>query len=267
MLIVFGIVIAMPRFAANLAWLFTEVPFLDRFAAARRAGFAGVEFPSPYEHAAAEIAARLEGEGLTCVLFNLPMGDRSKGDIGYACRPGREAEFREGVARGLDYAAHLKPTRVNVIAGVANAGEDRARLEQHLVSNLRFAAKEFKGAGVPMVVEPLNTHDNPQYLLPHQDDGARIVSQVGGDFGLQLDLYHTAMMGDDPSSMLSRHRAIVRHVQFADAPGRHEPGTGTVPLAQLFETIDAQGYDGWVSAEYKPSRRTEDTLGWLRKGS
>ena len=254
----------MPRFAANLGWLFTELPFLDRFAAARRAGFTGVEFPSPYEHPAAEIAARLQGEGLTCVLFNLPMGDRSKGDIGYACRPGREAEFRDGVARGVEYAAQLRPTRVNVIAGVANDGDDRGDLEARLVSHLRFAAGEFKAAGVPMVVEPLNTHDNPKYLLPRQDDGARIVSQVGGDFGLQLDLYHTVMMGDDPSSMLARHRAIVRHLQFADAPGRHEPGTGKVPLAQLFGTIDAMGYDGWVSAEYKPSRRTEETLGWMR---
>ena len=254
----------MPRFAANLGWLFTELPFLDRFAAARRAGFDGVEFPSPYEHPAREIAARLEGEGLTCVLFNLPMGDRAKGDIGYACRPGREAEFREGVARGLDYAAHLRPTRVNVIAGVAHAGEDRGELEARLVSNLRLAAGEFGRAGVPMVVEPLNTHDNPDYLLPRQDDGARIVSQVGGDFGLQLDLYHGAMMGDDPSSMLAAHRGIIRHLQFADAPGRNEPGTGKVPLAALFAQIDASGYEGWVSAEYRPSKRTEETLHWLR---
>ena len=253
----------MPRFAANLGWLFTELPFLDRFAAARRAGFAGVEFPSPYEHPAAEIAARLEGEGLTCVLFNLPMGDRAKGDIGYACRPGREQEFREGVARGLDYAAHLQPTRVNVIAGVANDGEDRAELEARLVANLRFAAGEFAAAGVPMLVEPLNTHDNPKYLLPRQDDGARIVAQLGHDFGLQLDLYHVAMMGDDPSSMLAKHRGVIRHVQFADAPGRHEPGTGQVPLAAAFAALDASGYAGWVSAEYKPSRRTEETLGWM----
>lgn len=254
----------MPRFAANLGWLFTELPFLDRFAAARRAGFEGVEFPSPYEHPASEIAARLHGEGLACVLFNLPMGDRAKGDIGYACRPGREAEFREGVERGLEYAAQLQPTRVNVIAGVMNEGEDRAALEERLVANLRYAAGKFQAAGVPMLVEPLNTHDNPKYLLPRQDDGARIVSQVGGDFGLQLDLYHVAMMGDDPSAMLARHRGVVRHIQFADAPGRHEPGTGKVPLAALFDEIDASGYDGWVSAEYRPSTRTEDTLHWLR---
>ena len=253
----------MPRFAANLGWLFTELPFLDRFAAARRAGFDGVEFPSPYEHPAAEIAARLAGEGLTCVLYNLPMGDRAKGDIGYACRPGREAEFRQGVDQALEYAAHLQPTRVNVIAGVANEGEDRAGLEARLVANLRHAADAFAAAGVPMLVEPLNTHDNPKYLLPRQDDGARIVSQLGHDFGLQLDLYHVAMMGDDPSSMLAKHRGVIRHVQFADAPGRHEPGTGTVPLAEAFAALDASGYAGWVSAEYKPSRRTEETLAWM----
>jgi len=253
----------MPRFAANLGWLFTELPFLDRFAAARRAGFGGVEFPSPYEHPATEIAKRLEGEGLTCVLFNLPMGDRAKGDIGYACRPGREAEFRDGVARGLEYAAHLRPTRVNVIAGVAHDGEDRGELESRLVSNLRFAAAEFKSAGVPMVVEPLNTHDNPKYLLPRQEDGARIVRQVGGDFGLQLDLYHVAMMGDDPAATLKAVRPWTRHIQFADVPGRGEPGSGTIDFAPLFELIDAQGYGGWVSAEYRPTRATSETLSWL----
>lgn len=254
----------MPRFAANLGWLFTERPFLDRFAAARAAGFAAVEFASPYEHPASEIAARLAGEGLECVLFNLPMGDKAKGDFGIACRPERRDEFREGVARALEYAAALRPGRVNCIAGAARPGEDRAALERVLVDNLGYATAELKAAGIPMLVEPLNTHDIPGFLLPRQEDGARIVAGFGPDvLGLQCDLYHAAMMGDDPSSMLARYRGVIRHVQFADAPGRGEPGTGRLDFARLFDALDS-GYAGWVSAEYRPTRRTEDTLGWMR---
>jgi hydroxypyruvate isomerase len=255
----------MPRFAANLAWLFTEHPFLERFAAARAAGFDGVEFPTPYDTPAAAIAEQLQKHKLTCVLFNLPMGDRSRGDIGIACRPGREAEFREGVASAIEYARLLRPTRVNCIAGVCLPDEDRGDMVARLVQNLQFAAGELAKAGFDMLVEPLNDRDNPSYIIPRQDDGARVINAVGAPtLGLQCDLYHTAMMGDDPSSILSRHRGVIRHIQFADAPGRNEPGTGKVPLQQLFDTIDELGYEGWVSAEYKPTRRTEDTLHWMR---
>ena len=255
----------MPRFAANLGWLFTERPFLERFAAARRAGFEAVEFAAPYDWPAREVADRLRGEGLACVLFNLPMGQKSLGEFGIACRPEKREAFRAGVAQALEYAALLRPERVNVIAGVAKPGEDRAALEALLLENLRLATGEFKSAGVPMLIEPLNDRDTPGFLLPRQDDGARIVASFGADMlGLQCDLYHTAMMGDDPAAMLARHAAIIRHVQFADAPGRGEPGTGTVALAQHFDTLDRSGYEGWVSAEYRPTRRTEETLGWMR---
>lgn len=255
----------MPRFAANLGWLFTERPFLERFAAARGAGFDAVEFPSPYEHPAREIAARLEGEGLECVLYNLPMGDKAKGDWGLACRPERVADHRDGVARALEYAQHLKPRCVNVIAGLAKPGEDRGALERLLVENLRFACEAFAPAGVPLVIEPLNDRDAAGFLIPRQDDGARVIAAAGAaGLGLQCDLYHVAMMGDDPAGMLARHRGIIRHVQFADVPGRGEPGTGTLPFASLFAMLDASGYEGRVSAEYRPSRRTEGTLHWLR---
>ena len=254
----------MPRFAANLGWLFTERPFLDRFAAARAAGFAAVEFPSPYGHAASEIAARLDGEGLDCVLFNLPMGDRAKGEFGIACRPEHAADFPAGVDLALEYAAALRPSRVNIIAGVARPGEDRAALEQLLVDHVGLAVERFKAAGIPMLLEPLNDRDTPGFLLPRQDDGARIVERFGPDaLGLQCDLYHVAMMGDDASTILARHYGIIRHVQFADAPGRGEPGTGAVPLERQFDLLERLGYRGWVSAEYRPSRRTEDTLGWM----
>jgi len=251
----------MPRFAANLGWLFTEHDFLDRFEAAAHAGFRAVEFAQPYEWPAAEIRARLDAHGLECILVNLPMGDRARGDFGLACRPGREAEFRQGVARGIEYAHALGVPKVNCISGLATPSDDTAALRGTLVSNLRYAAREFKAAGLDLLVEPINTRDIPGFVLPRQDDGARVIAEVGEpNFFLQCDLYHTAMMGDDPAAILDRHWDVIGHIQFADAPGRHEPGTGTVAYAPLFAQIDAKGYKGWVSAEYKPSRRTEDTL-------
>ncbi|SRR5258706_8966937 len=256
----------MPRFAANLNWLFTEHPFLERFGAARAAGFEAVEFPSPYEHRADAIAARLEEHGLKCILFNLPSGDKSKGDFGIACRPGREAEFRDGVARALDYAKALGCTRLNCIAGKALDGEDRAALRRTLLSNLRLAAIEFKSAGLELVIEPLNNVDTPGFLLPRSPEAAAVIAELAEpNVGLQCDLYHTAMMKDDPATILQLLRPVIRHVQFADAPGRGEPGTGRIDFAPLFALLDRVGYDGWVSAEYKPSRRTEDTLGWLNR--
>ena len=255
----------MPRFAANLGWLFTEHPFLERFAAASAAGFTAVEFASPYEHPAGEIAERLQRHAVRCILFNLPLGDKSKGDFGIACRPGREEEFREGVARGIAYAKALGCGRVNCISGRIFPGEDRAELRARLVSNLRLAAREFGVAGIELVVEPLNDKDNPGFLVPGSPEMAGIIADVGEpNVGLQCDIYHTAMMGDDPAAILEQLRQVIRHVQFAEAPGRGEPGTGAIDLPPLFALLDRLGYDGWVSAEYRPSRRTEETLGWLR---
>ena len=256
----------MPNFAANLGWLFTEHPFLERFGAAKAAGFAAVEFASPYEHPAESIAAELERHHVRCILFNLPMGNREKGDAGIACRPGREDEFREGVARGIAYAKALGCARINCIAGRIFEGDDRADLEARLVSNLTFAAREFRSAGIELVVEPLNDKDNPDFLVPTSPRMAEIIAKIGEpNVGLQCDIYHTAMMGHDPATILEALRPIVRHVQFADAPGRGEPGTGRIDMLPLFALLDRLGYDGWVSAEYRPSGRTEDSLDWLRR--
>ena len=255
----------MPRFAANLHWLFTEHPFLDRFAAARRAGFRAVEFPSPYEHPPEVVAARAREAGVECILFNLPSGDRAKGDFGIACRPAREAEFREGVARAIAYAEALGCTRVNCIAGKAEAGDDAARLRAVLVANLDFAARELAKASIELVVEPINTHDVPGFFMPTSPEAAAIIAEVGSqNLGLQCDIYHTAMMGDDPADILQRLFPVIRHVQFADAPGRGEPGSGKIDLAALFRLLDRLAYRGWVSAEYRPSVKTEETLSWLR---
>lgn len=256
----------MPRFAANLGFLFTERPFLERFAAARAAGFTAVEYAQPYAYPAPEIAARLADNGLECILVNLPMGDRAKGDFGIACRPGREAEFRAGVARGIEYARALGIPRLNCITGTAAPGEDPAPLRDTLIGNLWYAAHEFKAAGLELMLEPINTADIPGFFVSRSPDAVDILDEVGADnTGLQCDIYHTVMMGDDPAAILAQCRPWIRHIQFADAPGRGEPGTGRIDFAPLFAQIDAQGYGGWVSAEYRPTRPTEETLsGFMR---
>ncbi|MEP7068924.1 MAG: TIM barrel protein [Usitatibacter sp.] len=251
----------MPRFAANLGFLFPEHPFLERFAAARRAGFRAVEFAVPYDHPAAELASRIADNGLECILVNLPMGERAKGDFGFACRPGREREFAEGVASGIRYAHALGVPKLNCISGVAKAGEDPALLRRTLISNMRLAAREFKTAGLDLVIEPLNTVDFPGFIVPRSPDVVKLIEDIGeGNVGLQCDLYHTVMMGDDPAAIMDECWPAIRHIQFADAPGRHEPGTGKVDFAPLFEQIDRKGYAGWVAAEYHPSRPTPETV-------
>jgi len=254
----------MPRFAANLGFLFTEHDFLDRFAAARAAGFRAVEYAQPYAWPAPEIAARLRDNGLECILVNLPMGDKAKGDFGIACRPGREAEFRAGVARGIEYALALGVPKLNCISGTATGADDREAFRATLIANLRYAAREFKSAGLDLVIEPINTRDVPGFFVSRSPEAMEIIGEVGADnLYLQCDLYHTAMMGDDPAAILRQCRQAIRHVQFADAPGRGEPGSGKIDFAPLFAQLDEMGYDGWVSAEYRPTKPTVETLAFL----
>lgn len=254
----------MPRFAANLGFLFPELAFTGRFGAAAAAGFGAVEFAQPYAHEASELAQLLEANGLEMVNFNLPMGDTAAGDFGIACLPGREAEFRDGVVRAIDYARALGSARANCIAGKALAGADEAAQRATLLANLRFAAREFRSAGLTLMLEPINNVDVPGYFVPLPSQGAALLAAVGADnVGLQYDIYHAAMMGEDPREGLARLAPAIRHVQFADAPGRHEPGTGAVPIAQCFDLLDTLGYAGWTAAEYRPSKATTETLGWL----
>jgi hydroxypyruvate isomerase len=202
------------------------------------------------------------------VLFNLPSGDRNRGDFGLACRPERENEFRAGVGHAIGYARTLGVRQVNCICGRIGPGEDREALERTLVANLRYAARELRAAGLDLLVEPINTHDVPGYLVPTSPEAARLIEEVAEpNLFLQFDLYHTAMMGDDGAAILATLKPLIRHIQFADAPGRGEPGTGAVDLASLFARIDDSGYAGWVSAEYRPSARTEDSLGWLPRAA
>jgi hydroxypyruvate isomerase len=254
----------MPRFAANLGFLFPEHDFLERFAAAREAGFRAVEFAAPYPYAPALLAEKLRENELECILLNLPMGDRAKGDFGIANRPERRDEFRDGVPLAIRYAQALGCPKMNCISGTIRPGEDREALRATLIDNLRLAAREFKAAKLDLVIEPLNTHDVPSAFVSRSPEAVEIIRDVGaGNLGLQCDLYHTAMMGDDPVAILRSLRGSIRHIQFADMPGRGEPGSGKLDMPKLFAAVDAIGYEGWVSAEYNPTRATPETLSWF----
>ena len=254
----------MPRFAANLSLMFNEVPFLDRFAAARAAGFTAVEFLFPYEHPAAEIRSRLDGEGLELVLFNAPPGDWNAGERGTAALPGRRAEFRENLPRALDYAAALGCPRLHVMAGMAPAGVAAETLLAGFAANLDWAADRCAGAGVLPVIEPINHRDMPGYVLNTTDQGAAVIAALGaGRVGLQFDLYHCQITEGDLCRQVEKHLPVIAHMQVADVPARHEPGTGEVNWPFVFDRIDALGYGGWIGCEYRPAGDTVAGLGWF----
>ena len=253
----------MPRFAANLTMLFNEVPFLDRFERAARAGFDAVEFLFPYAYPAAEIKARLDAHGLKLVLHNLPAGDWDAGDRGVACDPARVAEFRAGVGRAVEYAGALGVPQLNCLAGKAPAGVADAELHATFVANLAYAAAELDKAGLKLLIEPINTYDIPGFYLNRTAQALAILDEVGAaNAFLQYDIYHAQRMEGEIAATLQKHLARIAHIQLADNPGRHEPGTGELNWAFLFAHLDRIGYAGWVGCEYKPATTTEAGLGW-----
>jgi hydroxypyruvate isomerase len=255
----------MPRFAANLTMMFGEVEFLDRFERAARAGFTGVEYLFPYDHDARELRRQLDQHRLTMVLHNLPAGRWSQGERGIACHPDRTAEFRAGVDQAVDYARVLGCTQLNCLAGVPPAGVAPGEAHATLVDNLRFAAPRLEAAGIRLLIEAINTRDIPGFFLCRTDQALAILGDVGsGNLFLQYDVYHMQIMEGDLSRRLADHLPRIAHIQIADPPGRHEPGTGEINFAFLFAHIDRIGYAGWIGCEYKPAGRTEDGLGWLR---
>lgn len=256
----------MPRFAANLTMLFNEVPFLDRFECAAREGFEAVEFLFPYDFAVADIRSRLDRHGLQLVLHNLPAGDWSAGERGIACHPDRVDEFRAGVARAIDYARALGVPQLNCLAGKAPAGVDDATLRRTLVDNLRFAAAELARAGLRLLVEPINTFDIPGFYLSRTPQALAILDEVGADNAfLQYDLYHAQRMEGELAATAQAHLARIGHVQIADNPGRHEPGTGEINYAFLLAHLDRIGYAGWIGCEYKPATTTQAGLDWIQR--
>lgn len=255
----------MPRFAANLTMLFTELPFLDRFDAAARAGFQAVEFLFPYAFEANDIKARLDANGLQLVLHNLPAGDWDAGERGIACHPDRVEEFRAGVERAIAYAQTLGVKRLNCLVGKAPAGVPDSVLRETLVANLRHAASRLKAAGLRLLVEPINNYDIPGFYLSRTQQALDLLDEVGADNAfVQYDIYHAQRTEGELAATLQKHLARIGHVQLADNPGRNEPGTGEINYAFLFRHLDRIGYDGWVGCEYKPASTTEAGLGWLK---
>lgn len=253
----------MPRFSANLSMLFTEVPFLDRFERAAQAGFEAVEFMFPYAHSPQEIKARLDATGLKAVLHNLPAGDWEGGDRGIACDPARVAEFRAGVARGVAYATTLGVPQLNCLAGKAPDGADDALLRHTFVDNLRFAAAALHQAGLRLLVEPINRYDIPGFYLQRTAQALSVLDEVGAPNAfVQYDIYHAQRTEGELAATLAQHLARIGHIQIADNPGRHEPGSGEINYRFLFQHLDRIGYQGWVGAEYRPASTTEAGLGW-----
>jgi 2-dehydrotetronate isomerase len=255
----------MPKFSANLSFLFPEMPFLDRFAAAAAAGFRAVEFAFAYDHDPAEISQRLSDHGLIQALFNLPPGDRA-GDRGLAAQPGRESEFCAGLDRALVLARATGCKRLHVMAGTYPADADRALGEAVYVENLRIAADALAGDGITLTIEPLNTRDNPGYFLTDTSQAIAILDRVARDNArLQLDLYHCQIMEGDLAHHIERLLPRVGHVQIAGNPGRHQPDRGEISYPFLFDLLDEQGYDGWVGCEYRPHAGTLEGLGWAKR--
>ena len=255
--------LVLPKLAANLSMMFNEVEFLDRFDAAADAGFAGVEFLFPYGYDKHRLAEKLHSRGLTQVLHNLPPGDWDAGERGIACLPDRVQEFQDGVAEAIDYATALGCGQVNCLSGVAPDGADPDELRETFASNLRFAAERLGEKGISLLIEPINIHDIPGIFLRNTAQARSIIEDVGsGNLWLQYDIYHMQVMEGHLTRTIEENLAIIRHMQLADNPGRHEPGTGEINYPFLFVSIDKIGYDGWIGCEYRPLTETLDGLGW-----
>lgn len=256
----------MPRFDANLSMMFNEVEFLDRFAEARRAGFSGVEFLFPYDYQPDQILEKLHENKLTLVLHNLPAGNFDSGERGLACLPIRVGEFQDGVGKAIDYARALGCSQLHCMSGITPWGADPELVRRTLIENIRFAAKETGKAGIKLLIEPINTRDMPGYYLSTSKEALILMDEVGStNLWLQYDIYHMQVMEGDLSRTIEDNLRRIAHMQLADTPGRHEPGTGEINFDFLLPHIDRLGYDGWIGCEYRPAGRTVDGLGWMAR--
>lgn len=255
----------MPKFAANLTMLFNEVPFLERFAAAKSAGFEAVEYLFPYPYDKNELAGLLKTHGLKQVLHNLPAGNWDGGERGIACHPDRVEEFRAGVDQAIAYATALACPQVNCLAGKVPAGVSAAQAQATFVANLKYAADKLKAAGLKLLIEPINSYDIPGFFLNTTAQALAVLDAVGSDnLYVQYDIYHAQRMEGELAATMQKHLARIAHIQLADNPGRNEPGTGEINYPFLFRHLDAIGYTGWIGCEYKPKTKTVDGLGWIK---
>jgi hydroxypyruvate isomerase len=253
----------MTRLAANLTMMFNEVDFPDRFGAAAKAGFNGVEYLFPYAYPKEQLVELLLTHRLTQVLHNLPAGDWAAGERGIACLPDRVGEFEDGVGRAIDYATALGCTQVNCLSGIAPSGADPGKIRSTFVANLRFAADKLARAGIRLLIEPINTFDIPGFFLARTRQALDLIRDTGStNLFVQYDIYHMQRMEGELANTIQRNLAQIAHLQLADNPGRNEPGTGEINYRFLFGHLDAIGYDGWIGCEYKPKGSTIDGLGW-----
>ena len=261
----------MPKLAANLTTMYNEHAFLDRFAAAAKDGFKGVEILFPYAHEPRELAARLEANGLAQALFNAPPGDWDKGERGLASLPGREDDFRRSIEKALGYARVLGNRCVHAMAGLIGPSDDRVRHRTAYVANLAWAAREARAMGVTIVIEPINTRNIPGYFLNRQEEAHAVCAEAGEpNLKVQMDLFHCQIVEGDLATRIRRHIAGVAHMQIAGVPERHEPDLGEVNYPYLFRLVDELGYAGWIGCEYHPKAGTSEGLAWLKnvkKGS
>jgi len=254
----------MPKFAANLSMMFTDSPFLDRFARAAAAGFDAVEFLFPYDYTPAEITGAARAAGVKVVLFNTVPGDWAKGERGLAALPGREEEFLEGVRKAIDYATAAGCPRIHAMAGLVPEGADRALMGRVYRDNLAKAAALAAAVSLDVVIEPINTRDIPGFFLNRTEEAAAVIADVGApNLKIQFDIYHRQIMQGDLARAIAEHLPLIGHMQLADNPGRHEPGTGEINYPFLFGEIDRLGFDGFIGCEYKPKGETEAGLGWF----
>jgi hydroxypyruvate isomerase len=254
------------RFAANLTMLYTELPFIDRFEAAARSGFRAVEYMFPYDEDPDAIAKALAELRLEQVLFNLPAGDWAAGDRGIAADPGRREEFRAGVIRALELAQQFRCTRLNCLVGKRDAAISADEQRGCLADNLRYAAAALAGREITLLVEPVNTYDIPDFFLATSAETIQVLDEVGAaNARLQYDIYHMQRMEGNLTQTLSRLGPRIGHVQVADAPDRHEPGTGEINFPFVLRALDALGYGGYVGLEYRPSGKTDQSFGWIEE--
>jgi hydroxypyruvate isomerase len=251
----------MPRLAANLTMLFTEYPTLERFERAAAAGFTGVELLFPYEEDVDSVREAASAAGVDYVLFNLPAGNWAAGDRGLAADPARQEEFLAGLPLALEYASVLGPSRINCLVGKS----DTTGSTEVIAANIGAAANALSPLGITLTVEPVNNLDVPGFALPTTQDALDAIAAAGApNVALQFDVYHALRMGEDPFAFIADHGPTIGHIQIADVPGRHQPGSGTIDWEHLFYVIDRSGYTGWVSLEYVPEGATEDGFGLLR---
>lgn len=254
----------MPDFAVNLSMLFTEVPLIDRFSAARSAGFDRVEIQFPYELSIDAIHQQLSQHQQELILINLPAGDWAGGERGIACIDGRQSEFQQGVTRALHYAKALGVKKINCLSGIKPSNQSEARTRDVFMENLRFAATQLEAEGIQLLIEAINTQDIPGFWLNNSDQAFEIIEKLDKlNVAFQYDVYHMQIMEGNLINTLSANKNQVAHIQIADVPGRNEPGTGEINFPNLFKALDAMGYSGYISLEYNPAGPTVDGLHWL----